>query len=121
MSSTTRIGMQSIFLLLALSLVACETGPTMVRIHNISTHDYQELEVGLESYGTLGAGQTTEYRDFGTAYRYNYVRLLIDAQEYIIQPIDYVGEVPLGEGDFTYEVDVLDLATGSLSIEAVED
>jgi hypothetical protein len=93
----------------------------MVRIHNVSTYDYEDLQVGEEMYGTLAAGDTTEYRDFGVAYSYNYVSLRIGVDEFVLQPIDYVGETPLGEGQFTYEIDVLDYDARSLSIQAVPD
>jgi hypothetical protein len=113
----------SLALLLAGALGACESGEgtTLIRIHNASTYDYEELQVGEEAYGTLAAGAFTEYRDFGTAYRYNYVILRIGVDEFVIQPIDYVGEVPLGDGKFTYEIKVVDYDSRTLSIEAVED
>jgi hypothetical protein len=96
-------------------------GATLIRIHNVSTYDYDELQVGQEAYGTLPAGTFSEYRDFGTAYRYNYVLLRIGADEFVIQPIDYVGETPLGGGMFTYEIDVVDYDSRTLSIQAVEE
>lgn len=108
-------------ILMASTLAACESGPSMVRIHNASTYDYQDLQVGDETYGTLSAGQYTEYRDFGTAYRYNYVSLTIASDAFVLQPIDYVGEEPLGEGEFTYEIDVNDYDARALSIEAISD
>jgi len=88
------------------------TGPTMIEVHNISDYDYDNLVVGEESYGTLRSGERTEYRDFGVAYDYNYVSLEIDGMPFLLQPIDFLGETPLGPGNFTYEVGVLD-ATGS--------
>lgn len=108
---------------LLLTLGACigNDGPTMIRIHNASTYDYQELEVGQHTFGDLSADGFTEYRDFGTAYHYNYVRLTIGGDEFIIQPIDYVGEEPLGEGDFTYEIDVVDYDSRALDISALTD
>jgi hypothetical protein len=103
--------------------IACvtESGPTEVRIRNVSGFDYDGLRVGDETYGRLPAGAETRYRGFGTAYRYNYVRLEIEGDEMILQPVDYVGETPLGPGRFTYEVRVVDRAAGQLEIEVVED
>jgi hypothetical protein len=119
-----RPGIFLVIILLAAVLGGCKPGAggaTLIRIHNASTYDYDELQVGQEVYGALPAGAYTEYRDFGTAYRYNYVLLRIGADEFVIQPIDYVGEEPLGEGTFTYEIDVVDYDSRNLSIEAVED
>jgi hypothetical protein len=112
------------FVVLAVVLsVACVTGsePTEIRIRNVSGFDYHGLQVGDETYGRLPAGAETRYRDFGTAYRYNYVRLEIEGNEMILQPIDYVGETPLGPGRFTYEVRVIDRSEGQLDIQVVED
>ncbi|SVA18393.1 uncharacterized protein METZ01_LOCUS71247, partial [marine metagenome] len=45
-----------------------------------------------------------------------------DGEEYIIQPIDYVGEQPLGKGAFTYLIDVSDINNSyGLSIIATRD
>ncbi len=94
---------------------------TMIRIHNASRYDYQDLQVGDQHYGTLSADEVTEYRDFDTAYHYNYARLLIDGDEFIIQPIDYVGERPLGGGHFTYRIEVTNYQTRLLTITTSAD
>lgn len=103
--------------------IACvtESEPTEIRIRNASSFDYVGLQVGDQMFGSLPAGAETRYRDFGTAFRYNYVRLEIEGDEMILQPVDYVGETPLGPGRFTYEVRVIDRAAGQLEIEVVED
>ncbi len=104
--------------------IGCVTGgedPSEIRIRNVSGFDYDGLQVGEETYGRLPAGAETRYREFGTAYRYNYVRLEVEGDEMILQPTDYVGETLLGPGRFTYEVSVVDRAAGQLDIQAVED
>jgi hypothetical protein len=115
-------------LLFALFTAALLTGcvtdsedATEIRIRNVSAFDYDGLQVGVETYGRLPAGAETRYREFGTAYHYNYVRLDVEGDEMILQPTDYVGETPLGPGRFTYEVSVVDRAAGQLDIQAVED
>lgn len=113
-----------VVLLAAVVSIACVTGreePTEVRIRNVSGFDYDGLQVGDETYGRLPAGAETRYREFDTAYRYNYVRLEIEGDEMILQPIDYVGETPLGPGRFTYEVRVIDRSAGQLEIDVVQD
>ena len=74
------------------------------------------------NYGEIKGGETSCYRVYEKAYRYAYVNLYIDGEEYIIQPIDYVGEQPLGEGAFTYLIDVSDINNSyGLSIIATRD
>jgi hypothetical protein len=108
---------------LSCALAACQPadGPSMIRIHNTSSYEYQELEVGDQYYGTLGPDAYTEYREFTVAYRYNYVRLTIAGDEFVLQPIDYVGEQPLGLGDFTYEIDIADYDARGIDIQAVAE
>ena len=100
-------------LLATVPSMACVTGnevPTEIRIRNVSAFNHDGLHVGDETYGSLPAGAETRYREFGTAYGYNYVRLEVEGEEMILQSTDYVGEMPLGPGRFTYEVGVVDLA-----------
>ena len=74
------------------------------------------------NYGEIKGGETSCYRVYEKAYRYAYVNLYIDGEEYIIQPIDYVGEQPLGKGTFTYLIDVSDINSSyGLSIIATRD
>ncbi len=117
-------GMLPLVLFAAALSIGCVTGgedPSEIRIRNVSGFDYDGLQVGEETYGRLPAGAETRYREFGIAYRYNYVRLEVEGDEMILQPTDYVGETPLGPGRFTYEVRVVDRAAGQLDIQAVED
>lgn len=57
---------------------------------------------------TLGPGERTPFRSVPTAYRNASVSGLRDGEPFRIQVIDYVGEEPLGEGRFTYVLDVFD-------------
>jgi len=98
---------------------------TTIRLHNVSEYDFENVEInpgnGPTQYGDIASGEKTGYHPFERAYRYAYVRLFIAGTEFVIQPIDYVGETPLGPGIFTYELDVVDFENRSLSIAAVED
>lgn len=98
---------------------------TNIRLHNISDYDFENVEIHpwneATQYGDIDSGDKTGYEPFERAFRYAYVRLFIGGIEFIIQPIDYVGETPLGPGTFTYELDVVDFENRSLSIAAVDD
>ena len=63
----------------------------------------------------------TCYRSFDTAYNYAYIQIFIDDKEFKLQPIDYVGEQPLGIGNFTYLLDISDYRAGKVSITLQKD
>jgi hypothetical protein len=59
-----------------------------------------------KAYGPLASGKSSDYMVFEGLYRYAYIRVEVDDMEYILQPIDYVGETPLSSGDYTYRLDI---------------
>lgn len=79
-----------------------------IRIKNSSAFNYENVYVntsgGENNYGNLQSGQISEYKEFGSAYRYAYIRLEVNGQTAVIQPFDYVGETLLENGKYTYEV-----------------
>lgn len=83
-----------------------------IRLSNVSQYDFQNIIVntttGNVSFNNVNAGKFSEYKVFATAYRYAYIELEIDGQIYTLQPIDYVGETPLGNGNYTYQIDATD-------------
>ena len=85
-------------------------GPTDVRVRNTTDYTFTNVEVntseGIHNYGTVGAGETTEYKRFDLAYRQAQIELFIDQKKYLLIPVDYTYEVPLGHGMFTYELAV---------------
>ena len=86
-----------------------QSGPE-IRLSNSSKQNFKNVIVdtgtGKVSFGDLDAGKNTAYKKFSEAYRYAFVQLEIDGQTYTIQPIDYVGEVPLKDGRYTYQISV---------------
>ncbi len=113
--------------MLVLCLLSCdlEKDPIHIRIRNASQYDFTNVEIntgqGTSNYGNIKSGEKTNYKPFELAYRYAYIRLIIDNKEFILQPIDYVGETPLGPGRFTYVITVVDFSQKSLGIDAVKD
>ena len=99
----------------------------LLRISNTSSFDYKDVIIntttGNVSFEDIESGDKTAYQSFETAYRYAYVQLEIDGSMYIIQPIDYVGETPLANGKYTYEINAneSDEQYGKLSITLKED
>src|SRR5690242_1201178 len=73
-----------------------------IRIVNASDVDFADVVVGGLHYGNIEHGQVTGYQRWETAYRYSSVSLSAADKTYTLQPIDYVGENPLGSGRFSY-------------------
>lgn len=103
-------------LLFAFLLAGCDArdldgdpDAVLLRVENASSADFSSVRIGFdetENYGAVASGQTSEYRAFDTAYSYGYVEVEAGDRTYRIQPIDYVGEEPLENGHYTYELDI---------------
>jgi hypothetical protein len=114
-------------------LISCskdgEKNPSQVKIRlsNISQYDYQNIVVntstGNINFENLNSGQKTAYKVFEKAYRYAFVELEIDGKTYTLQPVDYVGETALDDGNYTYQIDANDPQEqfASLSLELIKD
>ena len=98
------------FLLLTIFLFSCSQNDnnTLIKIKNLSQFDYSDLIVnmsgGENSYGDVNSNQTSDYKVFDFAYRYAFIELKINGDTFTVQPIDYVGETPLKNGKYTYEI-----------------
>lgn len=83
-----------------------------IRLGNVSPYNYQNIRVSTSgeavNYGDLASGEFSEYKAFEIAYRYGFVELEINGNTYTLQPIDYVGETPLSNGWYTYQVNAND-------------
>lgn len=79
-----------------------------IRIRNASLLPFEDIEVntsgGVNKFGTVNDSQESDYKTFDFAYRYSFVKLNINGEPYIIQPIDYTGEHKLESGKYTYEI-----------------
>ncbi|WP_316739907.1 hypothetical protein [Pedobacter aquatilis] len=86
-----------------------QSGPE-IRLSNSSQHNFKNVIVntgtGEVSFGDLDSGKQTGYKKFSEAYRYAFVKLEIDGRSYTVQPIDFVGEKPLSNGRYAYQLSV---------------
>ncbi len=121
--SLTKCFLSILIFVIGLDLISCDilgNDSTLIRIHNASEYDLLRVEVNTYdepiNYGTIKSDEKSRYKTFEVAYRYAYVRLFVDENEFIIQPIDFVGETPLGSGKFTYVLEVIDFENRILSI-----
>lgn len=102
-----------IFIVMMSFLLSCkmdDVNPSAVniRLSNVSQFDFHNIMVntstGNVNFEDLNAGQQSSYKVFEKAYRYAFVEVEIDGESYAIQPIDYVGETPLENGNYTYQI-----------------
>ncbi|WP_159467569.1 hypothetical protein [Dyadobacter sp. 3J3] len=79
-----------------------------IRIRNASLLPFEDIEVntsgGINKFGTVDDNQISDYKTFDFAYPYSFVKLNINGEPYIIQPIDYTGQRKLESGKYTYEI-----------------
>lgn len=102
-------------LLFFILLLSCSSddqlsGDVEIRIKNTSLIDFNDVLVNTKEFGDIDAGEFSSYQPFELAYRYDYIELKSDGETYILQPIDFVGETPLSPGQYTYQLDILDLS-----------
>ena len=78
--------------------VGCSDPVVETRGCNDTGFDFASLRIN-SFVGSLANGACTPYeRAEGAVYRYTYVRFVVGQDEFMITPIDYVGETPLDEG-----------------------
>ncbi len=123
-----------LFLIISIStLISCSsdddnnTSELNIRLSNVSQYDFRNIVVntttGNTNFENINSQEKTNYKTFETAYRYAFVKLEIDGETYTIQPIDYFGETPLENGNYTYQIDVNDSEEhyGKLSLTLIEE
>ena len=120
-----------LFLLVCISCLCCfsckknsdsEPQGVTIRIKNASPYQFESVYVntsgGENNYGALAAGQSTPYLGgYKLAYNYAYIKVIINGEELVLQPIDYVGETPIKKGSCTYIIGVADLGRKGLSLQ----
>jgi hypothetical protein len=103
------------------------TSEVYIRLSNISEYNFKNIVVntstGNVDFENIDSGQMTQYKIFETAYRYAFVELEIEGGIYTIQPIDYVGETPLKNGYYTYQIYSNDsqVQYGRITLTFIED
>ncbi len=115
-----------LFLLIAL-LFSCATDDDSnqitevnIRLSNISNVKFENATFNSINFGAINSSEKTEYKTFESAYGYGSVKITIDGNDYGWTPIDYVGETPLENGNYTFEYS-FDNSTGTLTDELIQD
>ncbi|SFJ22583.1 hypothetical protein [Olleya namhaensis] len=79
-----------------------------IRITNISDNVFCNVVLIDMNCGIIEQNQSSCYRAFESGYNYSFIELEIDGNTYTIQPIDFVGETPLENGYYTYQINTND-------------
>lgn len=96
-------------------------GERRVRVRNAGAVDFDEVRVFFPdrpdeavSYGPVKKGAVSDYKSVGRAYRYAHIEAVAGGRQFVLRPMDYVGEEELPPGRFTYvlrtEADRLSIA-----------
>jgi hypothetical protein len=111
--------------LVALVLAGCGGAdePTTVRLCNDTGHDINAVAWNtIYSSDSLSIGACTDYETpTADVYRYTRVSFRVQTDDFLIQPIDFVGETPLGGGAWSYHLTITDYASRSASVSATPD
>ena len=124
--------MRAISIFLLILFTACESeidsnpcvdpeGDLLIRVANLTDLNFTKVTIGTTAfydYGSLGPDEISCYQVHDMAYRYAYVKAVTQDDSLILQPIDYVGEIPLSNGKWTYQLSFIDTY---FDIRAVED
>lgn len=122
-SQFKKLEMKKLTILILAIVILCnctkndDTNDVNIRLSNISALNFENIIVNPGSservnYGDLDAGMFSGYKNFQKAYSYGFVELIAEGEKYSIIPIDYVGETPLSNGSYTYQLDLVDREGG---------
>lgn len=113
-------------LLLSISFSGCtdrddDLNAVHIRVRNQSALNFDEVQVGdaEEVHLNVAPDSFSEYFDYETAYRTALIEVTSGAESFVLQPIDFVGETPLPDGFYTYELNITD--AGELTLEFMID
>lgn len=75
-----------------------------IRIKNESGVTFDTVHVGSDEmiHENIAPDEYSGYLEYETAYAYAYVNITVGDGNYVLQPIDFVGETPLEIGFYTY-------------------
>ncbi|HSF53927.1 MAG TPA: hypothetical protein VLA71_09260 [Algoriphagus sp.] len=122
----------SLITLLFLILCACgiqdgNPNGVFIRVHNNSDVSFKGVTVqsgNVEKvFGDVLARTYSDYKEFEYAFRYGAVWLEVEGQDFSLIPIDYVGEIPLKDGFYTYRIGLssANLPDANLVFELIEE
>ena len=92
-----------------------------IRVKNVSSLNYDTVQVGGDDmvHNNVAPDTYSDYLVYESAYRYAYIAIKSGEDNFVLQPIDFVGETELPWGFYTYEIG-LD-AEGNVTLKFVID
>ncbi len=92
-----------------------------IRIKNSSSRIFDRVLVESEDhvYEDVGTDTFSDYQEYESAYRYNYIEITSGEETFVLQPVDFVGEEELPIGLYTYDLTVTE--EGEVVLEFVID
>ena len=88
-----------------------------VRIQNVSSVDFHEVELGDTTYGEITAGEVTEYKPVRLVPMLRYADLRLTARGHRVTGTTLMHRATR----FTHRVDIIDLDAGQLDIEVIRE
>jgi hypothetical protein len=97
-----------------------------LRIENLDAATIDSIVVqnpaGRQVYYNITSGAKSDYKTFAYIYNYGYIKAYYSNKTLVMQPIDYVGETKLEQGNYTYKVYVIsNFASSYLSVDNRKD
>lgn len=87
-----------------------EFANVQIQISNISDFDFDNVNVSttgeIMNFENVASNSKSDFQVFEIAYRFAFIEFLINGEVFTFQPIDFVGETPLENGNYAYEIDV---------------
>ena len=103
----------ALLLLIATVIIACADRDdnlegVNIRIKNESSVTFDTVQVGGDEmiHENIGPEEYSGYLEYETAYSYAYINIMVGEENYVLQPIDFVGETPLENGFYTYVLSI---------------
>jgi|GEM_PF-3344359 len=98
-----------------------------IRVENNSDVNFHAVTVrsgkSEQFFGDVPSRASSNYQEFDHAFRYGAVWLKAEGMDFSLAPIDYVGEIPLKDGFYTYRIGLssANLTDASLTLDLVKE
>lgn len=108
-------------LLLCCTFFSCSDNTEVeIRLKNDTTSDFENATYNQVDFGSIDAGQYSDYNVFSSSYSYGSFNVTIQNETYRLIPIDFVGEELLESGKYTFELKV-DQSDNNLIYKLIHD
>ena len=116
----------ALLLIILLFSVGCsdsndDSSSVNIRLKNVSSINFDKVQVGDQNHihTAIASNSFSAYLEYNKAYRYAYIEIKSNTENFVLQPIDFVGETPLKNGYYTYELNVDE--SGSVILNFITD